>query len=174
MEAFKKVREEKRLLEEIETLIPGFRGYKKREIRRESDKLIREHIARKLKEAKDYLKDCILAVAESDKAEFYNLLSRVSAALDLMISKIEHADYGYSGFFDAIKIKSGDLERLLEYDSSLIKIADEIILLAKSARDLAVERKFDELMSKLQDLKRSLDRFNEFINQRENVIIGLR
>ncbi|RLE72200.1 MAG: hypothetical protein DRJ37_03375 [Thermoprotei archaeon] len=174
MEVFKKVKKEKRLLEEIETLIPGFRGYKKREIRRESDKLLRDYIARKLKEAKSYLKDCILAIAESDKTEFYNVLSRISAALDLATSKIEHADYGYSGFFDAVKIRSDDLERLLEYDSSLVKVADEIIALTKTARELATGRKFEELKTKLDDLKAVIDRFNELINQRENIIIGLR
>lgn len=173
-EILDKVKKEKRLIEEIETLIPGFRGYKMRELRREADKLVRDYIVRKLKEAKDNLKECMLVIAENDRAELYGLINRISALLDLVTSKIEHADYGYSGFFDAVKIKVDELEKLLEYDNSLIKSANEIVTASKSAQDLANDLKFDELSSKLREFKKLLDRFDELINQRENIILGVK
>jgi hypothetical protein len=42
-----------RLSERIEAFLPGFRGYKEKELRRESDKLLRNHIYMKLTHAKD-------------------------------------------------------------------------------------------------------------------------
>jgi len=45
------------LLEKIELIIPGFRGYKEKELRRESDKLVRNQIYQRLYEAEALVKD---------------------------------------------------------------------------------------------------------------------
>ena len=47
----KKVESEKALLEKISLAIPGFRGYKLKEMRREADKLIRDRIYRRLSDS---------------------------------------------------------------------------------------------------------------------------
>ena len=45
------------LLEKIELIIPGFRGYKEKELRRESDKVVRNQIYQRLYEAEALVKD---------------------------------------------------------------------------------------------------------------------
>ena len=50
------------LLEKIELFIPGFRGYKEKEIRRESDRLIRNQVYQKLSEATAKAKDAYLSL----------------------------------------------------------------------------------------------------------------
>ena len=53
---YTEAKKQMRLGERIATAIPGFRGYKEKELRRESDKLIRNHLYRKLSKAKNDLK----------------------------------------------------------------------------------------------------------------------
>ena len=48
---YEKVRKEMRLSERILAELPGFRGYKEKELRRESDRIIRNHLYRRLSEA---------------------------------------------------------------------------------------------------------------------------
>ncbi|MCS7374603.1 MAG: hypothetical protein NDF56_06470 [archaeon GB-1845-036] len=43
-------------IEKLETIIPGFSGYKKRELLREDDRLIRSYVADMLSEAREILR----------------------------------------------------------------------------------------------------------------------
>ena len=50
-----RVEESDRPLERLMKVIPGFRGYKVREERREADRIVRDYIYRVLKESRDNL-----------------------------------------------------------------------------------------------------------------------
>ena len=54
-----KIRGEMGLMEKIMRYIPGYRGYKEKEIRRESDRLIRMESALRLQKAKDAVRSCL-------------------------------------------------------------------------------------------------------------------
>jgi hypothetical protein len=47
-----KIKEERTLTEKIIGYIPGYRGYKEKELRRESDRLVRMDVVNRLKDAK--------------------------------------------------------------------------------------------------------------------------
>ena len=115
--------EKHRILEDIELLIPGFRGYKQKELRRESDKLLRTKICDELKYIKkdfEYMEDGIENIDELRKCE------EIIKQLQKLIDKIEHADYGYAGFFDLEHIDEKELDRLYEYDEKILKKIEEI------------------------------------------------
>ena len=54
-----KVKEERSLSEKILSYIPGYSGYKEKELRRETDKLVRDQAVMKLKDAKVALNESI-------------------------------------------------------------------------------------------------------------------
>ena len=54
-DVYSDVKGQMRLSERIAAFIPGFRGYKEKEIRRESDRLIRNHLYLKLSTEKNDL-----------------------------------------------------------------------------------------------------------------------
>ncbi len=56
-DVYSDVKGQMRLSERIAAFIPGFRGYKEKEIRRESDKLIRNHLYLKLSTEKNDLRE---------------------------------------------------------------------------------------------------------------------
>jgi len=55
-----------RLSERIAAFIPGFRGYKEKELRRESDKLIRNHLTLKLTADKNDLRELAQKLPTAD------------------------------------------------------------------------------------------------------------
>src|SRR3989337_3797577 len=109
-------KEQMRLSERILAAIPGFHGYKEKELRRESDKLIRNHLYLKLSAAKTDLRTVSQKLADRRWMDVLTDIDRLLARVDRVNQKVNHASYGYSGFFDAIKIKEEHLDRMLEFE----------------------------------------------------------
>ena len=102
-----KVREERSLLEKIMGYIPIYRGYKEKELRRESDRLVRTEAVNRLKTAKTAFRrtfanpTVVQKLAGDDTYRYEALTSRI----DRVTQRIDRAVAGYAGMFDAIKSK---------------------------------------------------------------------
>ena len=124
-----------RLSERIAAFIPGFRGYKEKEIRRESDRLIRNHLYMKLNIDKNDLREINQKLADRRYFDVLIDMDRLSAKMDRVVEKVNHASYGYSGFFDAVKVKEDNLDHMIAFDSKLIDginaLASELTLLKR-------------------------------------------
>ncbi|MEM1508342.1 MAG: hypothetical protein QXY49_04745 [Thermofilaceae archaeon] len=173
-EIVKRYEEKRSLSEKIASYIPGYRGYKQKEVRREADKLVRDFMVRKLSEARGHLKDATRSVAEAEAAQLYKLLNRVSAVMDRVINKIEHADYGYSGLFDLVKVREEELDKLLEYDHGLLSRCEEIVNIAAEVSGTAAAGSFDVLPGKLKQLELKLQELQKMFASREEIITSVR
>ena len=109
-----------RLSETIASFIPGFRGYKEKEIRRESDRLIRNHLYLKLSIEKNDLREIEQKLADRRYFDVLTDMDRLLAKMDRVVEKVNHASYGYSGFFDAVKVKEDNLDHMIAFDNKLI------------------------------------------------------
>jgi hypothetical protein len=166
-EAYRRVRERAGLLEKLELAIPGYRGYKEKELRREADRLIREHLLKTLEPAYRDFKSLMPLVAE--RAEMIQLYNQVQALFDRAIAKLRTASYGYSGFFDAVKIREAELDKLLEYDWSLAEAVGRVAG-AASAAAKAEPAKLGEALSSLRGELLALE---DLLRKREEVIKGV-
>lgn len=173
-EFIKEYEEKKGLGEKIASYIPGYRGYKQKEVRREADKLLRDFMVKRLKKARSHLKTVLREVAESDAVGLFKGLNRISAILDGVISKIEHADYGYAGFFDLIKVREADLDKLMDYDYRLLGTCEEISRIAEEASNNAGAGSLDVLPSLLKRLEVKVNELESAFASREEEIISLR
>src|SRR4030066_1012667 len=112
-DVYTKAKGEMRLSERILAAIPGFHGYKEKELRRESDKLIRNHLYLKLSESKSDLKTIFQKLADRRYFDVLTDMDRLVAKMDRVVEKVNHASYGYSGFFDVVKGKEETLDRIM-------------------------------------------------------------
>jgi len=170
---YEKVKGQLALLEKIETIIPGYRGYKEKELRRESDKIIRDYLFRVMTEAKNNFDESLISVVEAERTELFNTLNRIAAIMDRVAEKIHHASYGYSGFFDAIKIRENELDSLIKFDYTLIENINMLLQKCKELKTLADSRDFEAYKKKLDEIKRMLDELSAAILSRENLIRGV-
>ena len=159
-----RVKGERGLLEKITSYIPGYHGYKEKELRRESDKLVREYAVQKLKEAKTTINEAVREVSDSGNLSAFQYANRALAVLDRVTNKVEHADYGYSGFFDAVKVREDKLDKLTEFDYTLVDLAKSIKDAASSvAGQPDMSKAFDDFRKKVLEVESTL-------NNRESVI----
>ena len=109
----------KNWIDKIAKSIPGFKGYYKKEERRETDQLLRERIAKKLKDIKDILNEKGRRVTKSGDLSLLDEIARIDKKLEKLTDSIQYANYGYSGFFDQKEIYLDTLHSIYEADLTL-------------------------------------------------------
>ena len=119
-------REDRNLLERLIARIPGFGGFQERELRRDVDKLQREHLAKRVHEIKGRSRDVAGAYTDAGQIGLLDRFDRLDRRLDRLGETIRFADYGASGLFSTEKIGEDELARLYEFDLALLDDLDAI------------------------------------------------
>jgi len=161
------------LLEKIELVIPGFRGYKEKELRRESDRLLRNLIYQKLTDAEAQVKDSYRALVNEGASEAWDDTDHLIARMDRINERINHSEYGYAGFFDAIKVKEPDLDRMIDYDNQLLGMSDTVAQAASALKDSVDNNRLQEARGKVDDAMKAVNALETAYNGRKQVILGM-
>jgi len=145
----------KNWIDKIAKSIPGFKGYYKKEERRETDQLLREKMAKNLKAIKDVLNKKGQLVTKSGDLSPLDEIARIDKKLEKLTDSIRYADYGYSGFFDQKEVSEGTLRSIYKVDLDLMEWAKAFTSNSTVNSDLAeisknIEIGFDLLASRLK------------------------
>lgn len=106
--------------------IPGFSGYIERTNRRAADKLVRDTVAHRFEELYKRTSRLQADIVGAGGIEYVDDLEKATLQIRIFADKIRNATYGYSGFFDAVKINEEELAKLYAFDSAFFDIADQI------------------------------------------------
>src|SRR2546426_11450024 len=101
--AVSRVREGASTFERVTSFIPGYRGYQQREKIRESDRLVREELYRRLRIAIRNLDQTYNAFVTKNN-ENSSSVESVKRRIDKLAESIRHAEYVYAAFLDPINI----------------------------------------------------------------------
>ncbi len=117
-------------LEKLAMLVPGYRGYKRRELLREDDAILRRYVADKLREASKMLQDAAEELARRLGGQAVWLLQQpgnpVQALNDYarklytLAGLVENLELGYSPSFSRIKVQEEELRKLMEIDNRMV------------------------------------------------------
>ncbi len=162
-----------RLSEKIAAALPGFRGYKEKELRRESDKLLRTHLYIKLSKAKDNVRDIAQKISDKRYFDVMVEMDRLVAKTDTIAEKVNHATYGYSGFFDAVKINETNLDRMIAYDNGLIDEVNALTDAIDTLKAHLLSGDFSNLKDKIQGIVNKLTLLDETFDKRLEDIAGV-
>jgi uncharacterized membrane-anchored protein YjiN (DUF445 family) len=168
-----KVKGERSLLEKIMGYIPGYRGYKEKELRRESDRLVRMEAVNRLKAAKTAFRrtfanpSAVQKLSGDDTYRFDALNSR----LDRVTQRIDRAVAGYAGMFDAIKVKEDKLDSVIQHDLNLIEKAESIK--ADVEKTVSIEPGTDEWRTAMDAVISKIEELDSLVNERSNLLRGL-
>ena len=143
--------------------IPGFKGYIEMEDRRTGDKMVREVVADRYQEQLDKLTGVMNEFIDRGDLEYMDKLEGVATKIRTFIDKIRHAVYGYTGFFDAIKVDEEKLDRLYNYDQALLDGIDSI---GETMEELAAAVDSDQIKSLIADLTRQAGEMVKRADQR--------
>jgi hypothetical protein len=157
-------------LEKLAAKIPGYRGYKEKEVRREADKLLRDHIYRVLTEQRRRVED-IQTNLGLDQIEQVEQLGRARRRLQTLADTVHTAAYGYAGLFDAVKVKEEQLDALYTFDNNLLAQSASIVEAVDSLQ-AAVDRG-EGVASAIRDLTETVTNLQDTYNRRRDVITGM-
>ena len=155
-------------VEELVSHIPGYKGYKQKEQRREADKLLRLEVARRYEEQLKRLGEVQYVLSEKGELALLASLERVVSKLQLLIDRLKTASYGYAGLFDALKVDEEVLDKLYDFDYTMLegvdRIATSIDALAQAVEeDGDIKDQADELVDQLTALNNTFTRRQDVI-----------
>jgi hypothetical protein len=120
------------ILDKIGSLIPGYKGYAVRDEFRNTDKKLREHLARIIQQAESLIilhQKTLIDTNEMQSCKEWEI-SRKS--LNTLFSKIKNSTYGESSFFSENQLKEEELEKIHGYD---LEISERVSLISKTAQE---------------------------------------
>lgn len=159
-------------LEKIEILIPGFRGYKIKELIREDDRLVRQYLSTKLLEALSIIEEVQANILENTGLRAADELESAARKLRLMADKIKYTPAGYSGLFDRIKVWEDTLNNLLNIDKTLIPKVNDIIEKTQTLKNITPNPDPKVIHETISAINKICDEIFQLIQQREMLIIG--
>ncbi len=113
--------------EKLELLIPGFHGYKRKELIREDELLVRRYMCELLMRVKGEVRRLMMrALDGSLRGVDVSDLDMLWKRLDGLYSKLKNAPAGYAGLFDRIKVRENELERLKKVDYEIVPRIEEL------------------------------------------------
>jgi hypothetical protein len=165
-----KIDSEKDVFKKILGKVPGFKGYFERRDRRAADKMLRERIAVKFdalwKRISTIQKDAI----SNGEIELIDDLESSALKIRQFVDRVRTASYGYAGFFDAVQVRTEELDLIYQYDSQLLSLEEEV---SHAIDNVEVSMGTDGLAASIRHLTQlAQDCINAF-DKRKEVILGV-
>ena len=156
--------------EQLVAKIPGYGGYKRKEQRREADKLLRLHVAQRYQEQLRRLHEAQYTMTARGRLGAIMTLERASMKLQLLVDRIKNASYGYAGLFDAVKVDEDALDRLYDFDQGMLDGVDRVSGLLDGLEESMGSGAPN--LPEADELVRALDALNESYSRRQDAILG--
>ena len=163
------------------SLVPVYHGYKKRELLREDDRIVRGHVADVLREASKNLQ---LAAEEATRRlgpQAWSIMQQPNNPIELLSSRgrrvysiaglVEHLEVGYSPGWSRVRVKEEDLEKLIEIDNEMIGYSHVVLETSKQVlNQVRSQGWFDTRL--IVTLNESIDSIERIVEERRRFLHG--
>lgn len=160
------------IFERISLYIPGYKGYREKNIRRDIDRLVRSHVGLQIKEVKTVMSDLKRQVLENGDMASVKSMERISTKIDTYMKSIESAESGYSGLWETIKTTESDLDSIVEWDEKLVVCSSELKDMLSEFRD-KVDEGASDVKQDIRAIEKHVDDLRDGLNARKLVLKGL-
>lgn len=158
-------------LEKAIRLIPGYKGYKSKEERRDNDQLFRTGLVNRLEQLRGKVNEIPAGLRGPAALSAVTDIDRVIKKLERVTDEIRFASRGYRGWFDMHKVREDELDQLYAFDIGLVEDIEELeeafgVLEAAAAASADMQ----EAISGMVDI---LIEFSEKMASRSELMIDL-
>jgi hypothetical protein len=164
---FDKVTGDQDIFKKLASKVPGFDGYIERQNRRAADKLLRETVADRFEALYQRISALQTDFLSAGEILYVDDLEKAAIKIRTFIDKIRRATYGYSGFFDAVKINEEELAKVYEYDASLLDLEDEV---SRAIDNVEASMGSDGLPAAIRNLVSKAQACLDAFNRRDEVM----
>lgn len=106
--------------------VPGYRGYRVKEDRRDADRRLREHLVTVYSAEADRVERVARDLATKRRINDVAPVDEFATTLRHFIDRVRTATYGYGGLMGDRDVDSGALDQLRQFDESLVSGVDEL------------------------------------------------
>ena len=163
-----KMKSDMGLFEKIKLYIPGYKGYKEKNLRRDADRAVRLELSRAIQGSKMDLGEIQKGVI--DDFDLLTDVERIRTKVDRYDIDIKKAVNGYSGFHDSVKILEADLDKVMEWDAKILEDIQSLREATERILELVDEGSLQR--KDLRKFERCIDDMIEAYNEREAVMKG--
>lgn len=161
-----KVEDDRGLLKKIQLIVPGFRGYRIREDLRDSDRMLRAEIAKRLAQQRAQLEDVRKALVRGNPmSKALEDIGGTISAMKRVEGEIQHAEVGYSGIAADVRFKQDEIYQLYDYDNSILEsiaFIDQALVqipsLVRSGNDADLRTSINTVMDRVTGLEERFKR----------------
>ncbi len=139
-------------------------------MRRDSDKLLRETLATQLGVQLQRLDDLQKQMISAGRFEYLDETGNAATKLKTFIDRVQKASYGYSGLFDAVRVKEDELDRLYDFDNRLMGYVERLAG-ALASLETAIPSG-EGLADAVRQVLSICGEANQTFDMREQVILG--
>lgn len=144
-------------LEQLQLMVPGYRGYKIKDLIRQDDFLIRQSVIHKLEHTISNLSMAESQIASQDPfSPFLKKIEYTISQIRTMISTVLSQQGGGADVYARWKIHTEQLDEIVQHDMGMINIANQILQLSNTPENV------DLILKLLENLK-------QVIIQRQNL-----
>lgn len=113
-------------LEKAIRLIPGYKGYKSKEERRDNDQLFRTELSGRLEQLRTRVNEIPAGLRGPSALSAVTDIDRIIKKIERVTDEIRFASRGYRGWFDMHKVRENELDRLYAFDVGLVENIEEL------------------------------------------------
>ncbi|WP_338602379.1 hypothetical protein V6M85_02095 [Sulfolobus tengchongensis] len=136
-------------IEQLQLLIPGYRGYKAKDLIRQDDFLVRRAVADRLEQTIRIISEKESYTASIDPfSPQLKVMEFLLSKIREIINEIMSGQGGGADIYARWKITTEELDQIVNHDMQMINIASQIVELAKANRISEI----DPLLSDLRNL----------------------
>jgi len=153
---FTRIAEGQGTIEDVARKLPGFKGYLARQDRRAADRLLREHIVLVFEELLREFTRLQNQMVDSGGLKYMEQARRIDTVLQTFIDRVRTAPEGYSGLFDAVKIREKELDKVYAFDNGLLEYSGQIGNGLKKLEEAIEGEGIGEVLDQLEEAVREV------------------
>ncbi|MBI5837264.1 MAG: hypothetical protein HZB25_08470 [Candidatus Eisenbacteria bacterium] len=150
------------------SLLPGYRGYKERELLREDDRAVRDHASAGMRKSADVLRRLSAEHLRHGPDELLKATDWLSVELRTLADATALAPGGYGSLFDRKQVKQEELGQLLALDLDLLRGLLEVEARVSGLEDSVAEP--GRFMLVLQALRPRVDSLRSTLERRADLL----
>jgi hypothetical protein len=166
---FETVKGDQDFVKKLLSYVPGFKGYIERSNRRSADKLLRDQVALRYMELSGRASGLQKDLVDADQIDLVDDIDSVSLKLRTFADRIKNASYGYSGFFDAVKVNQDELTQIYAFDTAFFELGNQI---ASGLDNVEAAIGGDGLKAAIRSVNSLAKQVGETYDRRYQVITG--
>ncbi|MEI2692459.1 MAG: hypothetical protein V9H69_23175 [Anaerolineae bacterium] len=165
-----KAKDQMNVVENVLAGVPGIKGYKEKELRRETDKTVRTMVARQLDDQKARLTNLQVDLVNNGQLDLLDDMERAATKLQTLSDRVRTASYGYAPLFDDVRVKEAELDALGQFDQAMFQDVVRISTIIDGMAGLS-GRPDAEWLESIRALTTTLDNLNTQFGRRSEVIL---